>query len=145
MSRRTTKRRFLPIEEQDRPRRTITAKSRRHPSIFTYTITSTYLNTYTSLIGDSPDAAARQVLMQPLGSVMALRPDTLTVVPHFLSYGWEPVGVLDQDAIMDWNDQMEVTIIVRGDVIEAQCWDNGDYGLVLDETKAALGDRVKFV
>jgi len=138
-----TRRSFLPIAEQVRSQRVITRRPRGDPSIvrFSYTITTTYLNTYTSLIGNP----AGHVYMQPLGSVMALRPDTMTVVPHFTSYGWQPVGVLDVDAIMDWNEEMEVPIIVRGDVFETLCWDNGDYGTVLESTKQALGDRVKFV
>lgn len=138
----TRKRKFVPIAEQSRARRRIVAESGQGQATnFSYTLTRTYLNTYTTLIG----RPSGYILMQPLGSVMALRPDTLTVVPHFLHQGWTPVGVLAHDAIMDWNEQMEVTVIVRGDVFEALCWDNGDYGAVLDETKAALGDRVKFV
>lgn len=134
------RRKFVPIAEQKRATRKILVK----PNLatrFTYTLNRTYLNTYTTLIGNP----AGTLLMQPLGSVMALNPEDFTVAPHFLHFGWLPVGVLEHDAILDWYDQVEVSIIVRGDVYEARCWDNGDYGAVTAQTKAALGDRVKFV
>lgn len=135
------KRQFIPIKEKrNRPRR-IVASNPDTTVIFSYTISSSVLATYTTTIGDP----SGYILMQPQGSVMAFNPDTQQVQPHFTFQTPVALGVLINDAIMDWNTQAEVNILVRGDVVENWCWDNGVYGTVTAEAKAALGDRVRFV
>jgi len=138
------KRSFIPIKEKpNRPRRII-ASGVDTTVVFSYTISSSVLATYTTTIGDP----SGYILMQPQGSVMAFNPDTQQIQPHFTFNDYTPVGVLLGDVIMDWGGaitQSEANVLVRGDVVEAYCWDNGVYGTVTAEAKAALGDRVKFV
>lgn len=135
------KRQFIPLKNKpNRPRRII-ASNADTTVIFSYTLSSSVLSTYETTIGDP----SGYILMQPQGSVMAFNPDTQQVQPHWTFQDPAPLGVLINDAIMDWNAQAEVNILVRGDVVEDWCWDNGVYGTVTAEAKAALGDRVKFV
>lgn len=135
------KRQFIPLKSKpNRPRRII-ASNADTTVIFSYTLSSSVLSTYETTIGDP----SGYILMQPQGSVMAFNPDTQQVQPHWTFQSPVALGVLINDAIMDWNTQAEVNILVRGDVVEDWCWDNGIYGTVTAEAKAALGDRVKFV
>ena len=106
--------------------------------VSTYTLDGAFLNTYELDGFDSPQK------FQPLGSVLSVYPDTLTVFPHHLTYGIPPFGVLLTDTI--WREAgTEVGVIVEGNVLENACWDDGDYGVVTDETKEALRDRIRFV
>lgn len=136
------RRSFVPIDEQPkRPRRIIVRRSQS--VVGTYTLRGQSAAWFTSEIASPPTG---YLPMVPLGYVMALDPSSLMVVPHDVAQGYGPVGVLGADAIFDWNyGTLEVPVIMRGDVIEKGCWDNHQFGVVLQETKDKLGDRIKFI
>jgi hypothetical protein len=106
--------------------------------VASYTLDRDYI-TPLELVGTTD---LRKVL--PLGHVLALNPDTQKVVPHFTTYGFDPVGVLLHDADAHSSDPA-VPAIFRGDLLETSCWDNGTYKVVLQSTKDSLTDRIAFV
>lgn len=107
--------------------------------IASYTLDRNYVGSYTLAGIPSED---RKIL--PLGYVLALDPSSGKVVPHNTSYGFEQVGILLDDADAEDADPV-VNLLWRGDVFQENLWDNGDFGGVLQATKAALIDRIAFV
>ena len=105
-----------------------------------YTLDSSYVASYEIYYGDTE--VWRKV--QPLGSVLALSPATRKVVPNFASYGFEAVGVLLDDAMVEYGDK-EVNVLYKGVVNEKAVWDDGQYQNVLQATRDALADRLTFI
>ena len=112
----------------------------RREIIASYTLDSSYVASYEIYYGDTE--VWRKV--QPLGSVLALSPATRKVVPNFASYGFEAVGVLLDDAMVEYGDK-EVNVLYKGVVNEKAVWDDGQYQNVLQATRDALADRLTFI
>lgn len=110
--------------------------------IASYTLSASFLQAYT-LVG--PGKRTRYVL--PAGHVVAFDPVTRMVVPHFLTYGYPPIGpiLIDADAGIEGTNNPVVPVLWRGEAWEDACWDDGDYGTVLSSTKAALIGRITFI
>ena len=109
-------------------------------SIASYTLDSSYVSSYQVWWGDTK--TTRKI--QPLGSIMALNPANRKVVPNFTSYGFGVIGILAKDAMAEYGD-VEVPIIFTGVVNEKAVWDDGEYQNLLQVTRDALADRIKFV
>lgn len=102
--------------------------------IATYTVDADYVTDQTMANGTT-----RKVAFE--GTVMALNGDL--AVPNYSTYGFPVLGVLLQ--AVDVNDGDEVApIVLRGDVAEKYCYDNGTYGSVLSATKNSLQHRILF-
>jgi len=131
---------FVLKSRKDRPS-TITVGGRR--VIATYTLDAGYVTALTL-----EDDTTQKVL--PLGTVLALDPSSNKVVPNYTSYGFGELGILLYDAdcgedTAGYNYDRIVNVVVRGEVLQKHCWDNGTFGTVLNATKAALSPRISFV
>ena len=138
------RRRFIPLVEAPRRARRVIA-ARGKATIATYTMAATYAGLFEPTAG--VEIIGGYLLMQPQGTVVALEPVGGLLIPNTATtYPWAtPLGVLNTDLYFDWATHVEAPVILRGDVVEGECWDNAIYGTVLAATKAALGDRIKFV
>jgi hypothetical protein len=112
----------------------------RREIIASYTLDSNYVASYEIYYGDTE--VWRKV--QPLGSVLALNPATRKVVPNFASYDFGAVGVLLDDAMVEYGDK-EVNVLYKGVANEKAVWDDGQYQNVLQATRDDLADRITFI
>jgi len=108
--------------------------------VSSYTLDMNYVTSYQVWYGDTK--VYRKI--QPLGSVVALNPETRKVVPNFTSYGFSALGILAEDAMVEFGDK-EVDVIFAATVNEKAVWDNGEYQNVLQATRDILADRIHFV
>jgi len=108
-----------------------------HYVIATYTLDSAYVTEATLA-----DGSSRKVLWE--GQILGLNPADDTVVPQYSTYGFGALGVLLQFADVHTGDEV-VPVVVRGDVIESYCTDEGSFGSVQSATKTTLADRIWFV
>lgn len=122
---------------KNRPNRTDELLAHKTANIFSYTLDRDYV---TEVVLD--DDEDWKIL--PLGWVLAYNPDTNKVVPNYASYGFAPVGVLRNDAQVQFADTV-VGVVWDGDVIEKFAIDQGVLGTVTEATKTALQDRLRFV
>lgn len=108
--------------------------------IASYTLDRDYVTSYQVWYGETK--TYRKI--QPLGSVVAFNPETLKAVPNFSSYGFLALGVLTEDAMVEFADK-EVGVIFEGVVNEKAVWDDGQYQNVLQATRDTLAGRITFV
>lgn len=109
-------------------------------TIASYTLDRAYVTSYQVWWGDTK--VYRKI--QPMGSILALNPQNRKAVPNFTSYGFSPLGVLADDAMVEYDD-LVVNVIFTGAVNEKAVWDDGEYQNLLQATRDALADRIQFV
>lgn len=112
----------------------------RRQVIASYTLDSNYVQSYEIYWGETE--VWRKV--QPMGTILALDPSSRKVVPNFASYGFEAVGVLLDDAMVEYGDEA-VNVLWEGVANEKAVWDDGEYQNLLQATRDVLADRISFI
>lgn len=112
----------------------------RRQVIASYTLDKNYVQSYEIYWGETE--VWRKV--QPMGTILALDPSSRKVVPNFASYGFGVVGVLLDDAMVEYGDEA-VNVLWEGVANEKAVWDDGEYQNLLQATRDALADRISFI